>query len=95
MTTNLRSDRIKTRKPHECWVCYRVIPKGSLAQSWAVLDERSFFSGYFCDDCQNFNEDCAYDEGIMEGECACQPYAKLPINNNAPIAANATDEARK
>ena len=43
---------VKSRKPHRCEACNRVIPVGELALSFSGKHDGTFFSGHTCGECE-------------------------------------------
>lgn len=81
MCTALRSQMVRTKKNHRCHGCERMIPRGTLAKSWASVDHGDFSAGYCCLDCIEYakksrvfeNGDC-----IMSGDF-WEEFHRLPI----------------
>ena len=60
------SKTVRTRKPHRCSGCNKVIPTGSQAEYCAGKYDRDFFSYYACENCQRLIESIAAQE-LREG----------------------------
>ena len=75
----------KTRKPHRCFGCDRMIPQGTRAEKWTSVDSGDISSSYFCLDCAEYSHtpagrDNADDDGcIGPGTYAEAEYARFPI----------------
>lgn len=52
MTTTLKYVVVTTRKPHRCFCCERVFPKGTNMRYWSVVGDDGFGSGYNCATCE-------------------------------------------
>jgi hypothetical protein len=50
----LHWDTVKTRKPHKCPLCHRIIPKGDLMVSAAWADGGTVWSEKFCLVCKEY-----------------------------------------
>lgn len=64
------SDRIikKTRKPHKCVLCLRIIPIGLRMRYWVGIHENDFHHSYCCTTCDEitkFSPEYIYDEGYV------------------------------
>lgn len=45
----------KTRKPHRCWGCAELFPKGSTLSFSVSTDMGSVMTAYWCDECSSAN----------------------------------------
>lgn len=55
----------KTRKPHPCFGCQKIIPSGSPAFYHSCVFEGDFSADYFCEPCHAYYE--AHPEEASEG----------------------------
>lgn len=74
MNTTLTCKVVTTRKPHRCFCCRRVFPKGTDMQYWSNVCDGDFGSGYNCATCEellqiaykNFDDGEGYQEGCVD-----------------------------
>lgn len=84
--TVLRQSLVKrTKKAHQCDLCGRIIPKGTMAGYCVTADGGDMLAGYDCLDCGEFIKtrearEFVEDDGCVYGFAfAEQPYARFPI----------------
>lgn len=66
--TSLKHQKVKIRKPHRCFCCLRVFPKGDMMISWTGIYEGDFNHGYNCLTCEEIMKlDKDNYEGFEEG----------------------------
>ena len=56
--------RVKTRKPHTCWGCNRVMKSGTVVDVITSTDD-GISSDYWCDVCQAVWEEEYYDDDLV------------------------------
>lgn len=68
MSDTLKYQKVKTRKTHKCFSCYRKFEPGTTMFYWFVVDGGDTNSGYYCLTCDAIiykkNED-EIDEGYV------------------------------
>jgi hypothetical protein len=70
MSTVLSDKVAKTRKPHHCWGCAKVYPKGIHMRRVSAVYEGSLCSAYFCEVCEEYKNryfDYSGDNGYEYG----------------------------
>jgi len=70
MAENLRRYSVKTRKPHKCFGCCRIFPKGTTMEFSVDVDMGSAFNSYLCNDCLDFMRKHIdyFEDGFSQGE---------------------------
>lgn len=66
-TLQLSSKNVCTRKPHQCYSCYRVMPAGVKMNKYAGLWEGDFCSMYCCMACKTLMNRSDDRDGFQEG----------------------------
>lgn len=83
MATVLDTKMVITKKPHKCWGCGGIIPKGRNVSRQSQADEGRVFSVYTCEICDMFINHPDFDsddlEYIAAGELPQQDYYKDSI----------------
>lgn len=76
----------RTRKPHQCGLCGRLIPKGTMCSYIVSVDHGDMSAGHDCLDCMEFiqtpeaRSDYMEDDGCVYGFAfQDRPYARFPI----------------
>lgn len=61
----ISSNKVKTRKAHNCWGCTTLFPVGSDMQLVKCEDNGKAYSVYWCNDCQSILEKDYYPDDIF------------------------------
>lgn len=69
MSHHVKSERVTTRKPHQCWGCQHKTPKGEIMLRCTAVDMGRISSTYFCAVCEAVMDEWHADdrEWIDEG----------------------------
>lgn len=83
MATILDTKTVTTKKPHKCWGCGGIIPKGRNVSRQSQADEGRSFSVYTCEVCDMFMSRPGFDsddlEYIRPGDLPYMDYYKDTI----------------
>jgi len=68
MAVTLQNNKVRTRKEHKCFSCFRKFPPKTKMNYWAGIYEGDFNSVYYCNTCDKImqkDEENEYPEGFV------------------------------
>ena len=79
MIHTLHYDKVKTRKEHRCFSCYRKFPIGTLLFRWSSVYDSQVNNGYTCETCHQIHAVTQRWDGF-DGEGIPEQYVSECLN---------------
>ena len=65
---------VKTKKPHQCFMCKRVIESGHYMRTVTIAEDGNVYRNYSCGTCELISQtiDLADNDGLLWDECVLE-----------------------